>query len=50
MNKIAVYSEIGKLKTVLLHEPGLELTNLVPDYLEDFLPYWAGLSDLKPSI
>lgn len=37
MNKIAVYSEIGKLKTVLLHEPGLELTNLVPDYLEDFL-------------
>lgn len=38
-----VYSEIGKLKTVLLHRPGKELENLVPDYLErllfDDIPY-----------
>lgn len=38
-----VYSEIGKLKTVLLHRPGRELENLVPDYLErllfDDIPY-----------
>ncbi|WP_352420059.1 arginine deiminase [Proteiniborus sp.] len=43
-NKILnVYSEIGKLKTVLLHRPGRELENLVPDYLErllfDDIPY-----------
>lgn len=43
-NKILnVYSEIGKLKTVLLHRPGKELENLVPDYLErllfDDIPY-----------
>lgn len=38
-----VYSEIGRLKTVLLHRPGKELENLVPDYLErllfDDIPY-----------
>lgn len=38
-----VYSEIGKLETVLLHRPGKELENLVPDYLErllfDDIPY-----------
>lgn len=34
---IHVYSEIGKLKTVLLHRPGQELENLVPDYLERLL-------------
>lgn len=43
-NKILnVYSEIGRLKTVLLHRPGRELENLVPDYLErllfDDIPY-----------
>jgi len=32
-----IYSEIGKLETVLLHRPGKELENLVPDYLERLL-------------
>lgn len=36
-NKINVYSEIGKLKTVLLHEPGEELHNLTPQRLDDLL-------------
>jgi arginine deiminase len=40
---INVYSEIGKLKTVLLHRPGKELENLTPDILErllfDDIPY-----------
>lgn len=38
-----VYSEIGKLKTVLLHRPGRELENLTPNILEkllfDDIPY-----------
>lgn len=38
-----VTSEIGKLKTILLHRPGRELENLMPDYLEkllfDDIPY-----------
>ncbi|MFW6319161.1 MAG: arginine deiminase [Bacillota bacterium] len=38
-----VYSEIGKLKTVLLHRPGKELENLTPALLEkllfDDIPY-----------
>lgn len=34
---INVFSEIGKLKTVLLHRPGKELENLMPDYLESLL-------------
>ncbi len=41
--KIKVFSEIGKLKTVLLHRPGKELENLTPDLLErllfDDIPY-----------
>ena len=37
MNKINVYSEIGKLKTVLLHEPGNEIHNLTPKHLDDLL-------------
>jgi arginine deiminase len=40
---INVYSEIGKLKTVVLHRPGHELENLTPDILErllfDDIPY-----------
>jgi arginine deiminase len=32
-----VTSEIGKLKTVLLHRPGGELENLTPDYLTELL-------------
>ncbi len=41
--KINVYSEIGRLRTVLLHRPGRELENLTPDILErllfDDIPY-----------
>ncbi len=41
--KIKVYSEIGKLKSVLLHRPGKELENLTPDLLDrllfDDIPY-----------
>lgn len=40
---INVYSEIGKLKTVLLHRPGQELENLTPSVLDrllfDEIPY-----------
>lgn len=32
-----ITSEIGTLKTVLLHRPGEELENLTPDYLGDLL-------------
>jgi arginine deiminase len=44
MNKpINVKSEIGKLKTVLLHRPGREVENLTPDTMErllfDDIPY-----------
>lgn len=42
-NPISVHSEIGRLKTVLLHRPGRELENLMPDYLSrqlfDDIPY-----------
>ena len=37
MSKIHVNSEIGRLKTVLLHEPGEELHNLTPEYLDTLL-------------
>ena len=37
MNQIKVNSEIGKLKRVLLHEPGEELHNLTPSKLDDLL-------------
>lgn len=40
---IHVYSEIGDLKTVLLHRPGEEIENLIPSYMEtllfDDIPY-----------
>lgn len=40
---IHIYSEIGKLKTVMLHRPGKELENLAPDILHrmliDDIPY-----------
>lgn len=40
---INVFSEIGKLKKVLLHRPGKELENLMPEYLDrllfDDIPY-----------
>ena len=34
---LSVYSEIGKLKSVLLHRPGRELERLTPAYLEEML-------------
>lgn len=34
---IKVNSEIGKLKSILLHRPGKELENLTPDLLEKLL-------------
>lgn len=34
---INVYSEIGRLKKVLLHRPGAELDNLIPSLLEELL-------------
>lgn len=34
---ISVYSEIGQLKSVLLHCPGEEVENIVPDYLRRLL-------------
>ena len=37
MKKIQVNSEIGRLKTVLLNEPGEELHNLTPNRLDDLL-------------
>jgi len=40
---IQIYSEIGPLKRVLLHRPGHELENLMPEYIErllfDDIPY-----------
>ena len=36
-SNISVYSEIGKLKSVLLHCPGEEIENIVPDYLRRLL-------------
>lgn len=40
---IQIYSEVGKLRRVLLHRPGRELENLVPAYRErmlfDDIPY-----------
>lgn len=36
-HSISVYSEIGKLKSVLLHCPGEEVENIVPDYLKRLL-------------
>ena len=37
MSSLHIYSEIGKLKKVLLHEPGEELNNLTPNSLEELL-------------
>lgn len=43
MNPINVTSEIGKLKTVMVHRPGKEIENLTPDTMErllfDDIPY-----------
>lgn len=32
-----ITSEIGRLKTVMVHRPGAELENLTPDYLKELL-------------
>lgn len=36
-NFINLHSEIGKLNTVMLHKPGVEVEMLIPDYLEHML-------------
>ncbi|WP_034549792.1 arginine deiminase [Carnobacterium funditum] len=45
-NPIHVNSEIGKLEKVMVHRPGKELENLIPDYLDrllfDDIPYLKG--------
>ncbi len=42
-NVLRVYSEIGRLKKVLLHRPGKEIENLTPDLMDrllfDDIPY-----------
>lgn len=37
MNAVSVKSEITKLKSVLLHRPGLEIENISPEFYESFL-------------
>lgn len=37
ISKLHVYSEIGKLRTVLLHKPSRELENLTPDIMKRLL-------------
>jgi arginine deiminase len=43
LNGLQIYSEIGKLRRVLLHRPGEEIENLTPDLMErllfDDIPY-----------
>ncbi len=36
-NTMQVWSDVGRLKKVMLHRPGQELENLTPRYLEDLL-------------
>lgn len=37
MDKINVFSEIGKLNSIILHRPGEELTNIVPSLMDELL-------------
>ncbi|QQK08726.1 arginine deiminase [Miniphocaeibacter halophilus] len=37
MNNINIFSEIGKLKKVMLHRPGRELNNLIPELMDELL-------------
>lgn len=37
LKHLQVYSEIGKLKSVLVHRPGPEVSNLIPDYFSELL-------------
>lgn len=36
-HNINVYSEIGKLNSIIIHRPGLEVQNIVPSLMEDML-------------
>lgn len=49
MSAINVKSEIGKLKKVLVHRPGKEMENLMPDYLDrllfDDIPFLKGAQE-----
>ena len=40
-------SEIGRLRKVLLHRPGQELENLMPEYLERLLFDHSGENDAE---
>lgn len=46
---IQVFSEIGRLRKVMLHRPGKELENLMPDYLDrllfDDIPFLAAAQE-----
>ena len=37
VNPIRIKSEIGRLKSVILHRPGRELINITPDLMEELL-------------
>lgn len=37
VHAVNIFSEIGKLKQVIVHRPGKELENLMPDYLDRLL-------------
>lgn len=49
VHPIHVNSEIGKLKKVMVHRPGKEMENLMPDYLDrllfDDIPYLKGAQE-----
>ena len=44
-NGLQIYSEIGKLRKVLLHRPGDEIENLTPDLMKRLL--FDDIPDLK---
>jgi arginine deiminase len=37
MSSVQIFSEIGRLKKVMLHRPGPEIENIIPEYLENLL-------------
>lgn len=37
LGTLQIHSEIGRLRSVLVHEPGPEVDNMVPDMMEDLL-------------
>ena len=51
MSKINVYSEIGKLKKVMLHRPGDEIDGVIPQtmpiHLFDDIPWKKGQHSMR---